>query len=117
MVACPAGTLFLPVSPKPDNVCCHGSANLCKFLFVLTAWGDCFLSFPLVPYQSDLTCTVGQFFIGFLFGLACGPTDSSIARFCGLFSRGTPILAGGIGVARVVKGLFFLVLVCGFEQL
>ena len=53
--------------------------------------------------------------IGFLSGLACRPADSIIVLVCRLFSRGTPILAGGIGVARVVVGAVF-VFVFGFEQ-
>ena len=41
------GTLFLPVSPTLDDVCWRGTANLfaCFGEFVLTAWGDVFLSF------------------------------------------------------------------------
>ena len=35
------------------------------------------------------------------------PADSIFVRVCGLFFRGTPILAGGIGVARVVVGAVF----------
>ena len=44
----------------------------------------------------------------FLSGLACRPTDSIIVRVVGLFFRGTPILAGGIGVARAVVGAVFV---------
>ena len=47
-------------------------------------------------------------FIGFLSGLACRPTDSFIVLVLALFSRETPILAGGIGVARAVVGAFLL---------
>ena len=53
--------------------------------------------------------------VGFLPGLACRPADSIIVLVCLLLSRGTPILAGGIGVARVVVGAVF-VFVFGFEQ-
>ena len=47
-------------------------------------------------------------FIGFLSGLACRPTDSFIVLVLALFSRETPILAGGIGVARAVVGAVLL---------
>ena len=47
-------------------------------------------------------------FIGFLSGLACRPTDSFIVLVFGFVSRETPILAGGIGVARAVVGAFLL---------
>ena len=48
-------------------------------------------------------------FIGFLSGLACRPTDSFIVLVLALLSRETPILAGGIGVARAVVGAVFAV--------
>ena len=54
---------------------------------------------------------------GILFGLACRPADSFIARFVFRFFRGTPILAGGRGVARVVVGVFAVCLFFGSEQL
>ena len=54
-----------------------------------------------------MTCTVGHFFRLFYFGLACRPTDSFIVLVLALFFRETPILAGGIGVARVVVGAVF----------
>ena len=42
----------------------------------------------------------------FWIGLACRLNNSLIARFwCFCRFRGTPILAGGIGVARAVVGL------------
>ena len=63
-----------------------------------------------------MTCTVGPFYFGFLFGLACRPTDSFIVLVLALFSRETPILAGGIGVARAVVGAVLL-FVFGLEQL
>ena len=46
---------------------------------------------------------------------ACRPTNSFIVRFEALFPRETPILAGGIGVARVVVGAVFAV-GFGFEH-
>ena len=45
----------------------------------------------------------------FILGLACRPTDSLIVLVLALFSRETPILAGGIGVARSVVGAVFAV--------
>ena len=54
-----------------------------------------------------MTCTVGHFYRLFHLGLACRPTDSSIVLLLALFFRETPILAGGIGVARVVVGAVF----------
>ena len=56
-----------------------------------------------------MTCTAGLFCRLFHLGLACRPTDSFIVRFVALFPRETPILAGGIGVARVVVGAVFAV--------
>ena len=56
-----------------------------------------------------MTCTVGQFLSAFYSGLACRPTDSFIVLVVALFSRETPILAGGIGVARAVVGAVFAV--------
>ena len=55
-----------------------------------------------------MTCTVGQFSSVFYFGLACRPTDSFIVLVGALCSRETPILAGGIGVARAVVGAVLL---------
>ena len=63
-----------------------------------------------------MTCTVGQFLSAFYSGLACRPTDSFIVLVVALFSRETPILAGGIGVARAVVGAVLL-FVFGLEQL
>ena len=74
------------------------------FLVILTAWSDFSLFFPLVPARMIFDLYSWTVFVGFLFGLACRPADSSIALFSGLFSRGTPILAGGIGIARAVVG-------------
>ena len=55
-----------------------------------------------------MTCTVGRFLSAFYSGLACRPTDSFIVLVVALFSRETPILAGGIGVARAVVGAVLL---------
>ena len=78
------------------------------FARFLTAGGECsvlILLWYLARVLFDLySWTV---FIGFLYVLACRPTDSFIVRFFGLVLRGTPILAGGIGVARVVVGAVF----------
>ena len=63
-----------------------------------------------------MTCTVGHFYRLFYLGLACRPTDSFIVLVLALFFRETPILAGGIGVARVVVGAFLFLFVC-LEQL
>ena len=63
-----------------------------------------------------MTCTVGRFLSAFYSGLACRPTDSFIVLVVALFSRETPILAGGIGVARAVVGAVLL-FVFGLEQL
>ena len=54
-----------------------------------------------------MTCTAGLFYRLFHLGLACRPTDSFIALLLALCFRVTPILAGGIGVARVVVGAAF----------
>ena len=56
-----------------------------------------------------MICTVGRFLSAFYSGLACRPTDSFIVLVVALFSRETPILAGGIGVARAVVGAVFAV--------
>ena len=51
---------------------------------------------------------LGRFLLAFYSGLACRPTDSFIVLVVALFSRETPILAGGIGVARAVVGAVLL---------
>ena len=51
--------------------------------------------------------------IGHFLGLACRPIDLTIALFVGFSFRGTPILARGIGVARLWWFGFF-VFVFGF---
>ena len=97
MEACPAGTHFSLVSLTQDDVRCHDWLS-CMFL---TAWGDVFVTslvlrwvdFLDLLYSLDLLC--GYTFIG----LACRPADIVLPLFWSLF-RGTPILAGGIGVAR-----------------
>ena len=61
-----------------------------------------------------MTCTAGLFYRLFHFGLACRPSDSFIALLLALCFRETPILAGGIGVARVVVGAFLSVVCCLF---
>ena len=63
-----------------------------------------------------MTCTAGLFYRLFHLGLACRPTDSFIALLLALCFQVTPILAGGIGVARVVGGAV-LCLVFVYEQL
>ena len=79
------------------------------FCTFLTAWGDASflllgilpgLLFDLYSWKTSMT---------FLFGLACRPADLYIAlvSVVALF-RGTPILAGGIGVARFVVWVGFL---------
>ena len=55
-----------------------------------------------------MICTAGLFYRLFHLGLACRPTDSFIALLLALCFRETPILAGGIGVARVVVGAVLL---------
>ena len=55
-------------------------------------------------------------FIGFLFLGWLAASDSFIVLVLTLFSRETPILAGGIGVARAVVGAVFACLF-GLEQL
>ena len=73
-----------------------------------------FFDFSLaVPGRHDVySWTV---FIGFYSGLACRPTDSFFVLAVALFPRETPILAGGIGVARAVVGSVLLS-VFGLEQ-
>ena len=65
-------------------------------IFVFRERGSSAIFLPfLLLVQSDFTS-------GHFSGLACRPADLSIALFrCFVFCRGIPILAGGIGVARV----------------
>ena len=83
---------------------------------ILTAWGECSLLFPLVPYQGAFYLYSWTVFIGFLSGLACRPTDSFIVRFVALFLERRQSWPGGLVSLAWWLGLF-LVLVCGFEQL
>ena len=55
-------------------------------------------------------------FIGFLFWAGLPPHCLIYCSVCALSSRETPILAGGIGVARAVAGAVLL-FVFGLEQL
>ena len=115
-VACPAGTHFFPVSPTLDNVCCRCTANLCAcFCSFLTACGDCFSFFSGLCQTLDVQMDL---FVRFLSGLACRPTDSPIARFCG-FSVfwGTPIMAGGLVSLVRWFGLLSGVVFSVYEQL
>ena len=64
----------------------------------LTAWGDAFCLL-LGLRHGYMICTVGT-----IYRLACRPTDSLIVLVVALFFRETPILAGGIGVARAMVG-------------
>ena len=75
----------------------------------------CFLTFPwLVPGRYDFYSWTSL--SAFYSALACRPTDSFIILVLALLFRETPILAGGIGVARVVVGAVLL-FVFGLEQL
>lgn len=66
----------------------------------------------------SLVCTVGFILWTFFVGLACRPIDFRLhpCLLLSVFLRGTPILAGGIGVARVVVGVVFA-FVCFVVQL
>ena len=87
VVACPAGTHFLPVSPTPDDVCCHGSANFCTYFDRL---GRLFflLSSGTLPGCS-LTCTVGQFLSAFYLGWLAAPLTHLLFGLWPVFSRDT----------------------------
>ena len=78
-----------------------------SLLHFLTAWGDVlFHSLGRLTRVSYWTVQFGSH-LGFLTGLACRPADLFIALFgWWLLSRGTPILAGGIGVARFLRWVF-----------
>ena len=81
---------------------------LCTF-FVSTAGGDVFFSADVVIRRVRLSvCTVGLFVWLFLEGWLAAPLTSLLPWLVFLCVRGTPILAGGIGVARVVVGAFFV---------
>ena len=58
--------------------------------------------------QSFRDCfTVGQYLSAFYLGWLAAPLTHLLLCFVVCFSRGTPILAGGIGVARAVVGAVF----------
>ena len=86
------------------------------FCTFLTAWGDVFV--VTVTGGSPVGqsfCTAGYSFWTLFQGWLAAPLTLSIALVCWRFFRGTPILAGGIGVARLVFPGFvvFFVLVLG----
>ena len=56
-----------------------------------------------------LNCTVGQFYLLSILGWLAAPLILT-CRFGFSVARGTPILAGGIGVARFVAGAFLCLL-------
>ena len=121
-MACPAGTHFLPVSPTLDDVRCHRPAIFLHDFDRFGRWFlECFLGYMpgfhfgfavgLLPGSAGfLTCTDGQILFAVYLGLACRPSDINLP-FGLSVARGTPILAGGIGVARPVAGACF-VLIC-----
>ena len=87
VVACPAGTHFLPVSPTPDDVCCHGSANFCTYFDCL---GRVFFSFSSGTLPGCfLTCTVGQLLSDFLLGWLAAPLTHFLLGLWPVFSRDT----------------------------
>ena len=63
---------------------------MCTFL---TAWGDALFSFLFVLYSL-------AHFLDIYSGLACRAADIVLPICLRSLFRGTPILAGGIGVAR-----------------
>ena len=82
---------------------------------ILTAWGECSFSYSSGTLPGCfLTCTVGQFLSAFYLGWLAAPLTHLLFGLWPCF-RETPILAGGIGVARVVVGAV-LVSDFGFEQ-
>ena len=85
------------------------------YCMLLTAWGV-FLLFLVVQLDRFFTCTDGHLFWLFTQGWLAAPLTLTCPM---VFScaRGTPILAGGIGVARLVAGVVFcFVVVCLFGQ-
>ena len=58
-----------------------------------------------------MTCTVGQLLSDILLGWLAAPLTHLLLCLWPVF-RGTPILAGGIGVARVVVGAVFVFGLC-----
>ena len=83
---------------------------MCTFL---TAWGDVsFLTFLVFCHDFSLTCTDGPFYVAFYLGWLAAPLTHLLLGFVVALSRGTPILAGGIGVARFVVGFVLLFVLC-----
>ena len=72
---------------------------MCTFL---TAWGDVFFLTFLVFYRTD-----GQFYFAFSLGWLAAPLTHLLLGFVVALFRRTPILAGGIGIARLVVGFVF----------
>ena len=122
-MACPAGTHFLPVSPTLDDVRCHRPAIYLHDFDRFRRWFLKWILGNLPEFLSDTyswtpfgihwmyTCTVGQmFFLLIIQGWLAAPLILT-CLFGFSCARVTPILAGGIGVARFVAGAF-LVLFC-----
>ena len=79
---------------------------------LLTAWGVFSLFVLTVQLDRFLTCTDGQLLWLFSQGWLAAPLTLTCS-FVFSCARGTPILAGGIGVARLVAGaVFCFVAVC-----
>ena len=73
--------------------------------------------FPLAVCLLILICYSWIFFSDFDLGWLAAPLTLLLLDLCVLLFRGTAILAGGIGVARVLVGAVFVVFVCGFRAI
>ena len=83
--------------------------SLTVFLHVLTAWGD--VLFHLLGGSPGLLFHLYSWIYFWLFyqGWLAAPLTYLLLCLVVLLVRGTPILAGGIGVARLVVGAVFVV--------
>ena len=103
MAVRPAGTHFSSVSRHRMTSVVFNRLSVFAFL---TAWGVVFHR-TTDPLDRFWLVQKDSFYLAVYSGLACRPADINllVGFVC---ARETPILAGGIGVARFVAGAFFV---------